>query len=147
MVAVSRTFVVDKDPATTLAYLADFSNAPEWDHGTQTCAPKDDSPVAVGKTWLNTSKIAGVTTQLDYTITELDDRHVLLIGKNKTATSSDKMSVRPHPKGCEVTYDAVITFNGAAKLGTPVIRLVFEYLGNKVVTGITAGVAALPKPI
>ena len=146
MVAVSRTFAVDKDPATVLAYLADFSNAPAWDPGTVTCVPKDDSPVALGKTWLNTSKIAGVTTQLDYTITELDDHHVRLIGKNKTATSSDKMTVRPHAKGAEVTYDAVIDFNGAAKLGTPIIRLVFEYLGNKVVTGITREVAALPKP-
>lgn len=143
MVSVSRTFIVDKDVDTVLAYLADFTHAVEWDPGTQSCTPVDSSPIAVGKTWRNVSKIAGVTTELDYTLTELDGSHVLLVGSNKTAQSSDRIAVKPHPGGSEVTYDAVITFNGLAKLGTPLIRLVFEYLGNKTEQGIRRAVAAL----
>ncbi len=143
MVSVSRTFVVDKPVDTVLAYLADFSNAVTWDHGTQSCTPVDDSPMAVGKTWHNVSKIAGVTTELNYTLTEYDGSHLLLVGSNKTATSEDRISARPHAKGSEVTYKAVITFNGLAKLGTPIVRLVFEYLGNKVEKGIRDAVAAL----
>lgn len=143
MVSVSRTFVVDKPVDTVLAYLADFSNAVTWDPGTQSCTPADSSPVAIGKTWHNVSKIAGVTTEIDYTLEEYDGSHVLLVGRNKTAKSEDRIAVRPHPEGSEVTYRAVITFNGAAKLGTPLIRLVFEYMGNKTETGIRSAVAAL----
>ena len=58
MVSVSRTFTVDKPVEAVIAYLADFTNAEQWDPGTVTCVPVDDSPVQVGKLWKNTSKIA-----------------------------------------------------------------------------------------
>lgn len=143
MVAVSRTFVVDKPVETVLAYLADFTNAVDWDPGTQSCTPADGAPVGVGKTWHNVSKIAGVTTKIDYTLEELDGSHVLLVGRNDTATSSDKITVKPHAAGSEITYDALVTFKGLAKLGSPIVRLVFERLANETEKSMTKAVAAL----
>jgi carbon monoxide dehydrogenase subunit G len=68
MVAVSRTFVVNKPVSTVLAYLADFSNAEQWDPGTQSCTQIGTGPVQVGTSWKNVSKIAGVTTEIEYTL-------------------------------------------------------------------------------
>ena len=143
MVSVSRTFTVDKPVDTVVAYLADFTHAEQWDPGTVSCRPVDASPVQVGKTWKNTSKIAGVTTKIDYTLQTLTPNHVVLVGRNDTATSTDDITVRPHPDGAEVTYLSTVEFNGLAKLGTPVVRLVFEHLANETEESIQRTVSAL----
>jgi len=130
MTSVSRTFVVSPPPAVVLDYLQDFSHAEEWDPGTETCTRIDDGPVRVGSRWHNVSKIAGISTELTYELVELTDRRVVLVGKNKTATSTDTITVEPHADGSEITYEAVIEMNGAAKLATPLVKLVFEKIGN-----------------
>ena len=61
---------------------------------------------------------------------ELTDDQVVLVGENNTATSTDTIKVRPDGAGSEITYTADIEMNGAAKLATPVMKLVFEKLGN-----------------
>ena len=71
MTTVSRTFDVRPDPAVVIDYLKDFSNAEEWDPGTESCTRTDAGPVVVGSTWHNRSKIAGVSTELTYTLEQL----------------------------------------------------------------------------
>ncbi|WP_286691213.1 MULTISPECIES: SRPBCC family protein [unclassified Aeromicrobium] len=130
MTEISRTFTVQPAPATVLEYLKDFSHAEEWDPGTESCQRIDDGPVAVGSRWRNTSKIAGVSTELEYELTELDDTHVQFVGTNDTAHSTDTITVQPHGSGSEITYVADIQLKGAAKLATPVVKLVFEKIGS-----------------
>jgi carbon monoxide dehydrogenase subunit G len=131
MTTVSRTFTVTPSPAVVVDYLKDFAHAEEWDPGTESCTPIEPGPVLVGSRWHNTSKIAGVSTELVYELTELTEDTIVFVGKNDTATSTDTITVRPHPAGgSEVTYTAVIEMHGAAKLAAPVIKLVFEKVGN-----------------
>jgi carbon monoxide dehydrogenase subunit G len=130
MTTVSRTFTVTPPPGVVLDYLKDFGHAEEWDPGTETCVRLDPGPVAVGSRWRNTSKIAGVTTELTYELTELTADHLVLVGTNDSATSTDTITVRPHGAGSEVTYEAVIEMKGAAKLASPVIKFVFEKIGR-----------------
>lgn len=130
MTTVSRTFTVTPPPAVVLDYLKDFANAEEWDPGTESCTRNDSGPVQVGSTWHNVSKIAGVSTELTYELKELADDHLKFIGTNKTATSTDTITVLPKDGGSEVTYEAVIEMNGAAKLASPIVKLVFEKIGN-----------------
>lgn len=73
MPTVERTFPVAPPPAEVIAYLKDFSNAEEWDPGTKSCTQTTPGPVAVGTTWRNVSKIAGVKAELDYELRELTD--------------------------------------------------------------------------
>ena len=143
MVSVTRTFTVDKSVDEVVAYLADFANAEEWDPGTVSCVQTSSGPVAVGTTWHNTSKIAGVTTELDYTLTSLQENKVVLVGKNDTATSTDTITVVSKGAGSEVTYESHVELHGAAKLGAPAVRLVFEHLGNETEKGIQEAVARL----
>ncbi|MGA8257335.1 MAG: SRPBCC family protein [Nocardioides sp.] len=131
MTTVSRTFHVKPTPATVLEYLKDFTHAEEWDPGTESCVRTDGTgPVMVGATFHNVSKIAGVSTELDYTLTELTDDTVVLVGKNDTATSTDTITVRPDGAGSEVEYVADIEMKGAAKLAAPVVKVIFEKVGS-----------------
>ena len=130
MATVSRTFTVDPAPSTVIEYLKDFSNATEWDPGTEACERNDDGPVRVGSTWHNTSKIAGLSTELTYELTELTDSRVQFVGKNETAHTTDTMDIVPSGSGSEITYEAVIEMQGGAKLADPVMKIVFEKIGS-----------------
>lgn len=144
MVHVIRTFTVDRPTATVLAYLADFGHAPQWDPGTLTCRRIDDGTVGVGARWHNVSKILGMKTDLEYTLERLEDHRIVLVGRNKTATSTDDITVRPVDGGSEVTYDATVELHGVAKLGAPVLQAQFEKLGDRTVDGIRNAVSTLP---
>lgn len=131
MPTVSRTFVVQPDPATVIGYLKDFSHAEEWDPGTVTCTREDTNPVQVGSRFHNVSKIAGVTTELDYRLDTLTAGSIVFIGENDSATATDTITVRPHARGSELTYEAVIEAKGLAKLAEPLMKLVIERIGTK----------------
>jgi carbon monoxide dehydrogenase subunit G len=127
---VSRTFTVAAAPGVVVPYLADFGNAVRWDPGTEQCTRVDSGPVQVGSSWHNTSKIAGISTELTYTLEQLTDDRVVLVGRNDTATSTETIDVEPDGAGSRVTYTNDLEFHGAAKLATPVAKVVFEKLGN-----------------
>ncbi|MEV8376489.1 SRPBCC family protein [Kribbella sp. NPDC056861] len=130
MPTVSRTFSVDAAPAVVVPYLADFGNAEQWDPGTEKCTRNDSGPVTVGSTWHNSSKIAGVSTELTYTLEEQTDHRVVLVGRNDTATSTEILEITPDGAGSSITYTNEIEFHGAAKLAAPLAKVLFEKVGN-----------------
>ncbi|MGJ9422909.1 SRPBCC family protein [Aeromicrobium sp. CF3.5] len=130
MTKISRTFTVKPAPATVIEYLKDFSHATEWDPGTEACDRNGSGPVQVGSTWHNTSKIAGVSTELTYELTELTDSRVQFMGSNETARTTDTIDIVPSGSGSEITYEANIEMSGAARLATPFVKLVFEKIGS-----------------
>ena len=97
----------------------------------------------MGSTWHNASKLAGISTELIYELTEQAPDRLRFIGTNKTATSDDTMEFRAVGDGTEITYTAQITFNGAAKLADWPARLLFERVGGEVVDNLT-GVLGKP---
>lgn len=130
MPTVSRTFAVRPPPSTVIDYLKDFSNAEQWDPGTESCVREDSGPVRVGSTWRNVSKIVGVEAKLTYTLDDLTEDRVVFVGRNDASTSTDTITVEPHESGSVITYRADLEMHGAAKLMTPAMKLVFEKLAN-----------------
>ncbi len=130
MPTVSRTFQVTPPPAAVIEYLKDFSRAEEWDPGTESCTQNGAGPVGVGTTWHNVSKIAGVKAELEYELKELTAERIVLVGTNKSATSTDTISVLPHGTGSEITYRADLEMHGAAALMAPAMKLIFEKLAD-----------------
>lgn len=146
MNVTERTFEVDRDPTTVLTYLADFGNAEQWDPGTKTCVRSNSGPVEVGATWHNVSEFAGRETELDYRLEVLEPGHIVLVGKNKTATSTDDIRITPSTESAMrsvITYRSEVAFHGVAKLAGPFVQPVFERLGDKTVEGITREVSRL----
>jgi hypothetical protein len=127
---VSRSFAVQAPPGVVVPYLADFAHAEQWDPGTVRCVPNQAGPVRVGSSWQNTSKIAGISTELTYTLTQLSDTRIVLVGRNDTATSTETIDITADGAGSTITYTNELHFNGAAKLVTPIAKLLFEKLGN-----------------
>lgn len=137
MTTVQRTFIVAAPPATVIDYLKDFANAETWDPGTERCSRVDSGPITVGSSWHNVSKIMGVRTELDYTLSELTNDRLVFVGTNDKATSTDSITVRPAGDGSEVTYHVDLAMHGIAKLGTPLMKLVFEKLASDTTKQLT----------
>jgi carbon monoxide dehydrogenase subunit G len=136
-VKVTRTMTVPRPVDEVVAYLADFTNAVEWDPGTVRCKRLDDGPVAVGARWHNVSKVLGRETELEYRLQTLEPGHIVLVGTNKSATSTDDITVVANGGGTEITYSATIELNGLVALAAPIMKLAMERLGDGTVTGIT----------
>ena len=145
MTTVTRTYRVRPQPAVVLDYLKDFTNAEEWDPGTERCTRNDSGEIGVGSSFHNVSKLAGISTELTYTIEKLTDSQLVLVGRNETATSTDTITVVPDPEGSgsQVTYEAVIEMSGAAKLAAPAVKVLFEKVGNEVEDDMTAALDRL----
>ncbi|MGH3545727.1 MAG: SRPBCC family protein [Mycobacteriales bacterium] len=143
MVDVERTFTVNQPVEVVHNYLKDFGHACDWDPGTVSCTRLDDGPVRVGSHWRNVSELRGRTTELAYRLERLESQRLTFVGKNKTATSTDDITLTPVGETTSVTYHAHIVFHGIAKLADPFFKRVFEKLADETVEGITREVAAL----
>ena len=143
MNTTERTFEVSRDVETVVTYLADFGNAEQWDPGTQSCVRSNDGPVQVGATWHNVSEFNGHDTELEYRLETLEPGHIVFVGENKTATSTDDITVVASGAGSTITYRSEVVFHGIAKVAGPFVQREFERLGDKTVVGITREVAQL----
>lgn len=144
MPSVSRTFTVTAPAKHVLDYLKDFTNAQEWDPGTQSCTRIDSGPVTVGSRWHNVSKILGFSTELEYTLKELTDTRVVFEGKNGSATSTDTIVMSPADGGAQIDYRADLRMHGLAVLMGPAMKLLFEKIAGDTKDQLTDVLNALP---
>ncbi|MEV6643520.1 SRPBCC family protein [Amycolatopsis sp. NPDC051371] len=121
---------VEPAPDVVVPYLADFGHANQWDPGTERRTREDPGPIRVGSSWRNTSKIAGISTELTYTLEQLAGDRVVLVGRNDTATSTETIEITPSGSGSSITYTNELEFEDVAKLAAPLGKVVFEKLGN-----------------
>ncbi|GAA4835145.1 SRPBCC family protein [Kitasatospora terrestris] len=132
MVTVERSIVLDRPTDDVLAYLADFGNTPEWDPGTESCTRLDSGPVAPGASWLNVSRFRGRRTQLTYTLESYQADRLLFVGRNRTVTATDDMTLRSVDGRTLLVYRAQLRFKGVARLAAPFLRSAFEQLADQV---------------
>jgi carbon monoxide dehydrogenase subunit G len=130
MPTVSRTFTVTPTPQIVLEYLKDFSHTEQWDPGTVRCTRNEAGPIEVGATWHNVSKVAGVETELTYTLRELGPDRLVFVGENDTATSTDSITVVAAGTGSELTYEADIEMQGLSRFLAPAVKVVFEKVAH-----------------
>lgn len=146
MPTVSRTFTVTAAPNQVIDYLADFAHAEEWDPGTVRCTRIGAGPVQVGSRWHNESRIAGISTELTYTLEKLTGDRIVFVGRNDTATSTETITVTPIGPATELTYTNRVDLNGAAKLASLLFKIVFERLAVDTQKKLSDVLDALPAP-
>ena len=130
MPTVSRTFSVSPPPPKS-STISRISPTPRNGTRAPSGAPAStDGAIDQGASWHNVSKIFGVTAELTYTLDELSDRKLVFVGKNKSSTSIDTITVDAAGAGSVLTYRADLEMNGPAKLLNPVMKVVFEKLAN-----------------
>ena len=125
-------------PDRAYSYMADMTNYVEWDRGILRVTQTKGSGGGEGAVYeVTTRGFGGRDMLLTYETTEHDgSTNVLLVGKNFMFTSVDRITVAPSPTGCDVTYDAKLTFNGVlAPLNLP-LGLVFNKVGDAAARGL-----------
>ena len=124
-------------------FLADFSNAPEWDENTKTSVLKSGDPYSVGATYEVVTAFAGRDLTLTYETVEIErPNRVVLRSGTGMAEIEDVMTFQPSGDGTVVTYEANILPKPLAKIFDPVFALIFKRVGDRAVESLRAALKA-----
>jgi Polyketide cyclase / dehydrase and lipid transport len=145
MPKIIRTITTDAPVADVFAYLADFSNAPEWDPGTESSRARDQDGPRLGQVYDLIVTWGDRRLPMVYEITALKrDRLLTLIGDGSTTHAVDTMEFSEVPDGgTSVTYIADIRLKGVLRLAEPFLRRRFAELGDAAEAGLSAALNRL----
>ena len=145
MPTINRTVTTPLPIDVVFPYLADFSNAEDWDPGTSSSQARDGHEPAVGTVYDLVVTFGSRTLPMTYEITDLDqNKRVVLVGDGSTTHAVDTMTFSPTTdNGTIVTYEAVIRLKGLLRLAEPFLGKTFEQLGDEAELGLNTALAAL----
>ena len=120
-------------PEEAYAYMADFSNALEWDPSvTEARRSGDDAFDLV-------AKFGASSVKLHYVVAASDPpRSIVLEARKPSFTSRDTITVTAAPGGSAVHYDARLEFSGVGRVFDPLMQLLFNRTGAKAAAGMRA---------
>ena len=113
------------------AYMADFSNAREWDPSVSEARRAGDRAFDL------VARFGGREVPLHYEVVELEaPRLVVLEARRPGFTSRDTITVAAAGDGSVVHYDARLSFKGIARVADPLMQLVFSRVGARAKQGM-----------
>ena len=113
-------------------YMSDFANAAQWDPGVLEARRHDTGPLGVGSQFELVVSFAGRTRTMSYRMEEYEvNRRVVFSSVTRSLRSVDTLSFEPRGEGCVMTYDAELSFSGAAGLANPLLALIFRRVGDR----------------
>ena len=117
-------------PGQAFAYMADFSNAREWDPSVSRAERVEAGPIGAAASFGLVARFAGRDVELRYEIVEYDaPRKVVLEVRRPGFVSRDTIAVAPADRGSVVLYDARLEFSGIRRLFDPVMQRLFDRVG------------------
>jgi hypothetical protein len=118
--------------------MADMTTFHEWDPGiSKVVQVAGSGPGADAVFDVTVGSMAGRPVTLRYETKEyIADSRVLLLGKNALFTSIDLIEITPTSSGCDITYDAKLTFNGLLAPMNLGLGLVFNKIGDRAAKGL-----------
>ena len=130
--------------AEAFAYMADFSNARQWDPSVVEASRSGEGQVGSGSTFDLVVKFGGRKLPMRYEIVSYEaPRLVVLEARQPTFTSRDTITVTAAAGGgTTVHYDALLEFNGFGRLLDPIMQLIFNRTGDKAAAGMRAALNA-----
>jgi Polyketide cyclase / dehydrase and lipid transport len=126
--------------AEAFAYMADFSNARQWDPSVVEASRSGEEPVGSGSTFDLVVTFGGRKLPMRYEIVSYEaPRLVVLEARQPTFTSRDTVTVTEAAGGgATVHYDALLEFTGRGRLLDPIMQLLFNRTGDKAAAGMRA---------
>lgn len=116
----------------TFDYMADFSNAAEWDANTVSSECLNGDPGRVGARYEVVTGFGGRELTLTYETTEYTPHErVVLVSGTGLAAIEDVMTFAATPEGTEITYQANVKPRGLAKVLDPLFGLIFRPVGDR----------------
>lgn len=128
---IERRIATHQEAGAVFSYLSDFETSTEWDPGTVRTV-RESGDGGVGTRYRNTSTFLGRTTEVLYTVVELDPgARIMLRGENASLIARDTITVTATPQGGSlVDYSARFDFRGWVRLLGPVLALGLNRLGD-----------------
>ena len=135
----AREIEVPRPVDETFAYLADFSNAAEWDPGVAEARRLTPGPTSVGSRFELIGLFRGKRQRFDYVVNEYDDgKRIALHGEGAKALSDDVITVAASEGGTRVGYEADIRLKGVYRVAEPFLHSTFRRMGDDALDGLAA---------
>ena len=144
MARYRTTLESTKSPDEAFDYLAEFSNAREWDPGIVEAANLTPDPVGTGSRFRLVSRFLGRRVPLEYRITSYDrPERVVLVADEGSIRSTDEIRVAPTSGGSQVTYEADLKLKVPfGSLMDPLLGLAFRRIGDRAAAGLRQALGA-----
>ena len=132
MARYRTTITSSLSPQNAFDYMADFTNAEEWDPGVAHAEHLSDLPVTLGSRFLLQAIFGKSTMPLEYVIAAyMPTERVVLVAETDKVKSTDEITIVANGTGCLVTYDAELETLGRFRWATPIVALMFKRIGDR----------------
>ena len=133
-----------KSPEEAFDYLAEFSNARDWDPGIVEAANLTPAPAGIGSRFHLVSRFLGRRVPLEYRITDFErPSRVVLSADEASIRSTDEIRfVARSDGGTQVTYEADLQLKVPfAAVFDPLLALAFRRIGARAAAGLREALA------
>ncbi len=136
-VKVRKEIQVARPPAQAFAYVADFSNAAEWDPGIPEARKVSDGPVGQGSEFEVVALFRGKRQRFHYVVTAFEpERRLVLTGEGEKAASVDEITFEPTEAGTRIVYVADIRLKGIARVAEPLLAQTMNRMADDALAGL-----------
>ncbi|MBW2472190.1 MAG: SRPBCC family protein [Deltaproteobacteria bacterium] len=138
MPKISRTITTAAPIDEVFAYMADFSNGPEWDHTQESSVPRQDGGPRLGQIYDIVVLWGDRKLPMTYEVTAYKPNHMItLVGDGSTTHAVDTLEfAEVSDGGTTVTYSADIRLKGLLRLAEPFLKSKFDELFDSAEAGI-----------
>jgi dehydrogenase/reductase SDR family member 12 len=139
MTRLHHVVTVPRPIGEVFAFVADFSNLPEWDPGITRSSLVGPGPVGTGSEFEVVSVFAGREVVMRYEVVTFDVPHrVVLEGHGSTIRAVDDIEFQEVGGGTEIDYTADFALRGPLRFVQPVFRPAFTRVGRRAMAGLEA---------
>ena len=145
MPKVSRTITTEAPIEEVFAYLADFSNGPEWDPTQESSVARDDGGPRLGQIYDIVVEWGDRKLPMVYEVTAYKPNHMItLTGDGSTTHAIDTLEfTEVSDGGTAVTYNADIRLRGFLRVAEPFLGSKFNELFDNAEAGISQQLSKL----
>ena len=145
MPKVSRTITTEAPIEEVFAYLADFSNGPEWDPTQESSVARDDGGPRLGQIYDIVVEWGDRKLPMVYEVTAYKPNHMItLVGDGSTTHAIDTLEfTEVSDGGTAVTYNADIRLRGFLRVAEPFLGSKFNELFDNAEAGISQQLSKL----
>lgn len=137
MAEYTGTLTIFAPAADVFGYLAQFTNAQEWDPGTKRSTMLTPGPLGVGSRFEVVAEALGREIPLVYEITTYEPtRRVVFDVKGSYLTGTDDITVEGTENGTKMNYRAELRFTGWQSVVNPLFGLAFQRVGDRALAGL-----------
>lgn len=137
MATYTTTIDARRSKRDAFDYMANFSNAADWDPGVAHAEKTTAGPVGLGTVFRVGVKVPGRTVDFMYEIVEFDEPdRVVLRAETPLLVSNDTVTVVQRGRYSTVEYKAVLSLKGPLKVFDPALRAVFGQIGDRAAAGL-----------